>query len=36
LLKDKKHDYASFYASKETPANTRIEELIAAFEKMAD
>ena len=36
LLKDKKHDYASFYASKEPAAEKRIEDLTAAFEKMAD
>ena len=36
LLKDKKHDYASFYASKEPAAEKRIEDLTAAFEDMLD
>jgi hypothetical protein len=35
LLKDKKHDYASFYQSKESAALARIEELTKSFEKMA-
>ena len=36
LLKDKSHDYASFYASKEPSALKRIEELTKFFEAMAD
>ena len=36
LLKDKKRDYASFYAAKEASALTRIAELTTFFENMAD
>ncbi|MBQ7337393.1 MAG: hypothetical protein IJW40_02955 [Clostridia bacterium] len=36
LLKDKNHDYASFYASKAPAAESRIEELTAYFTQMAD